>query len=121
MIDLVVTFLTKHGASSGALVGLLILGAYVFGEVPGFAGFARADEVEANNRSISAQVAMVQQEISDSRVERIEDELLQLRLQHCHAKTDEARQLYWQRISSLATVYAKLTGHTYSVPDCANL
>ena len=91
-------------------LGLIASIALAFGLVPGFAGFAT-----------EATIAQVSEQLMENRTAQIESELLELRIKHCQAKSDEAKQLYWSRISSLMIRYQQLTTRVYALPACSDL
>jgi hypothetical protein len=80
------------------------------GWVPGLDGFAKVSEVQK-----------VVTEIRANRVEIVESQLLELRLKHCKASSDEAKRLYWDRISSLLIRYQELTNKVFPLPACADI
>lgn len=82
-----------------------------FGLLPGWSqGFALATDVQK-----------VVTEIRQNRVQTIDNQVLELRLKHCQAKSDEARQLYWAKIAALQTEYQVLTVRAYLMPRCEDL
>jgi len=84
---------------------------FAFGLVPGVAGFARATDLNT-----------VIGEIRQNRVGELDNRILELRIKHCDAKTDEAKQLYWAKIQSLVSEWRGLTGlPNYQLPACADL
>jgi len=86
-----------------------VAGAY--GLVPGIAGFARATDL-----------ASVVSEIRQNRLGELDNRILDLRIKHCDAKTDEAKQLYWAKINALISEWRALTGlPAYQLPNCTDL
>ncbi len=81
-----------------------------FGLAPGFAGFARA-----------ADLNVVIQEIRANRAEILESEIIRARILHCKAATEEIKQLYWTRLAELLDKYRQATGRPYTLPVCADL
>lgn len=112
-------------------LGLCLVTAFAFGMIPHVPGFARAGDLEAQIGLVKTQIAGVQLEVSNNvgsvqrqlqadEAERIEGELLQLRLQHCAAKK-QSKELLWQRIAALLVKYQQLTGRVYPLPGCTDL
>lgn len=82
-----------------------------FGIVPAWSqGFA-----------LQVDVKQVVNEIRANRAQTIDNQLLDLRIKHCEAKDDTARQLYWSKIAPLLQEYQQLTGRPYPLPACADL
>lgn len=82
-----------------------------FGIVPAWSqGFA-----------LTADVKQVVNEIRQNRAQTVDSQLLDLRIKHCEAKDDTARQLYWSKIAPLMQEYQVLTGRPYPLPACADL
>lgn len=82
-----------------------------FGIVPAWSqGFALATDVKS-----------VVQEIRANRAQTIDNQLLDLRIKHCEAKDDTARQLYWSKIAPLMQEYQELTKRPYPLPACSDL
>jgi hypothetical protein len=73
-------------------------------------GFART----ADLRSLTV-------EIQKNRVQSIDNQLLELRIKHCNATTDDAKQLYWAKIAPLIYEYQQLTNRVYNLPACGDL
>lgn len=100
-----------------AFTGLCALAAVSYGLVPQVDGFAKAGD-------LNKQVLLVINEVRGNRVEQIENELLNLRLKHCaaiKAGSEEAKILYWSKISERMTSYQQLTGRVYQLPQCSDL
>lgn len=81
-----------------------------FGMTPGFQGFAKAGDLQA-----------VVGELRQNRATDVDNQLLELRIRHCKATTDEAKQLYWSKIKPLLDEYQRLTGRGYVIPYCTDL
>lgn len=93
------------------VLGLMAITVTAFGVVPAWSqGFAMATDVK-----------QVVNEIRQNRAQTIDNQLLDLRIKHCEAKDDTARQLYWSKIAPLMYEYQTLTGHPYALPACADL
>jgi len=90
-------------------IGLCGVTAFAFGFIPG-SGFARASDLQS-----------VVSEIRENRANTIDNQILELRIKHCQATTDEAKQLYWSKISVLMAEYQHLTGRAVVLPSCADL
>ena len=85
--------------------------AFAFGIVPGVSGFARASDL-----------SKVVSEIRRNRQGDLENRILDLRIKHCDAKTDEAKQLYWSRLNELIDGWRGLTQlPSYPLPACTDL
>ena len=96
--------------SSVSLIGVIGISMAAFGLAPGFDGFAKAADLK--------------QSVAEQRIHWTFDadsRLLDLRIKHCEAKTPEAKQLYWGKISELLIRYQQLSGRTYNLPSCADL
>jgi hypothetical protein len=89
--------------SCTAFLGVLFFTAIAFGRVPGFGGFALAADLQV----LSIHV--------------VDSELLNLRVHHCVATTPDAKQLYWDRISTLMVEYRRLSRVEYVLPTCGDL
>jgi hypothetical protein len=111
--------------------GVMTISAALFGFVPHIE-FARADDVKQQIHQVQVQIssaqaeaqsvaANVQRDLLADRAERIEGELLQLRVQHCTARKGAAKDLYWARISTLMVRYQQLTGRVYPLAQCSDL
>jgi hypothetical protein len=82
-----------------------------FGIVPAWSqGFAMTTDMK-----------QVVTEIRQNRAQTIDNQLLDLRIKHCEAKDDVARQLYWSKIAPLLAEYQQITGRPYNLPACADL
>jgi len=82
-----------------------------FGLIPGVVGFARASDLST-----------VVSEIRQNRTGDLDNRILDLRIKHCDAKSDEAKQLYWAKINALITEWRAITGlPAYQMPDCKDL
>ena len=105
-------FLLRVGLTLSTLsLGLIAVTVTAFGWVPAWSqGFAMAIDVKG-----------VVQEIRENRAQSIDNQILELRIKHCKAGTDEARQLYWGKISPLMDEYQRLTGSLYRLPACTDL
>lgn len=71
--------------------------------------------------ALQTDVKQVVTEIRQNRAQTIDNQLLDLRIKHCQAKDDMARQLYWSKIAPLMQEYQQLTGRPYPLPACADL
>jgi hypothetical protein len=80
------------------------------GWIPGLDGFAKVSEVQN-----------IVKEIRTNRVEILESHLLDLRDKHCKAGSEEAKRLYWARISELLVKYQELTNRVFQLPACTDL
>lgn len=96
--------------SCSAFLGLCAITALAFGVVPGFDGFAR-----------KADLSTISNEMNRNHAENIETALLDLRIKHCKAATDESKQLYWSKISHLLVRYQELTTRVYAIPSCTDI
>ena len=117
-----------------SFLGVIVLFAYLLGFIPTMQAPILAADLQPLHEQIKqtqVQIASVQQQasmnvdalrqdINADRTERIEGELLQLRVKHCTAK-GAARDLYWTRISSLLVKYQRLTGRTFPLANCTDL
>ena len=96
---------------TGMLVGLTAVTVTAFGWVPAWSqGFAHTQDVQG-----------LVTEIRQNRAQSIDNQLLELRIKHCKATTDESKQLYWAKIAPLMGEYQQLTGRAYQLPACADL
>ena len=66
----------------------------------------------------SADLSTVITELKQNRAQNVDNQLLELRIKHCKATTDESKQLYWSKIEPLLIEYQQLTGHQYVLPQC---
>ena len=71
--------------------------------------------------ALQTDVKQVVNEIRQNRVQTIDNQILDLRIKHCQAKDETARQLYWSKLAPLMTEYQHLTGQPYTLPACADL
>jgi hypothetical protein len=89
----------------------LIQGVLSLGVLPAvYPGFAKATDL-----------ASMVNEIRQNRLANVDGQLLDLRIKHCEAKSPEAKQLYWTKISQGMEEYQRLTGHPYNLPACSDL
>jgi hypothetical protein len=71
--------------------------------------------------AMTVDLKQVVAEIRENRAQTIDNQLLDLRIKHCAAKDDTARQLYWSKIAPLLDEYQKITGRPYTLPACGDL
>jgi hypothetical protein len=71
--------------------------------------------------ALTADLKQVVIEIRTNRAQTIDNQLLDLRIKHCQAKDDAARQLYWSKISPLMVEYQQITSRPYLLPSCSDL
>lgn len=91
--------------------GVVIMAILAFGVVPNvFAGFAS---------SLSLQDSVAEQR--QHWVYQLDKQILDYRINQCHASTPEARQLYYSKMQWLMEEYQKLTRQSYNLPACADL
>lgn len=103
-------------------LGLNTVTLLAFGGVPTiFAGFATTESVQQLASDLNRKLDTVAEDRKRERARNIDKDVLDLRTKHCDAKSVEARQLYWSKISELVQEYATLTGKTYPLPSCADL
>jgi hypothetical protein len=96
---------------SAVVLGLTALTVNAFGWVPALSeGFAHTTDVKS-----------LVVEIRQNRAQTIDNQLLELRIKHCKATTDESKQLYWAKIAPLMGEYQQITGRPYQLPACADL
>lgn len=95
-----------------SFTGLIFSVLFALGSFPHvFPGFARADTV----RSLTNQSHAVWELQLDSSI-------ISLRRKQCASKSDAARTLYWQRISSDIEEWQELTHRDrYPLPECTDL
>lgn len=98
------------GVVCTTFMGLVGVTMAAFGAMPGFEGFAKAGDLQS-----------VVIEIRRNRAANLDGLILELRIKHCKGASDEARQLYWSKISPLMVEYRILTGQAYVLPACADL
>jgi hypothetical protein len=91
--------------------GVIAITILAFGLIPNvFAGFASSLELQNN-------VAEQRQHW----VYQLDKQILDYRIQQCHATTPEARQLYYSKMQWLMEEYQKLVRQNYFLPSCADL
>lgn len=91
--------------------GVVTMAILAFGVVPTvFAGFAS---------SLSLQDSVTEQR--QHWVYQLDKQILDYRINQCHASTPEARQLYYSKMQWLMEEYQKLTHQSYNLPACADL
>lgn len=106
-------YMMRLGLTVSALV--LCFGAavvFAYGFVPGVtSGFARAESLTA-----------VIGEIRANRTEELDAQLLNLRIKQCNASTDQAKQLFYDKIQRALDEYAYLNPkRSYPIPPCSEL
>lgn len=79
-----------------------------------FPGLSAGVAMNSDLRSVVA-------ELKQNRAQTIDSQLLDLRIKHCQAKDETARQLYWSRIETLLQEYQRLTGQPWPLPACQDL
>ena len=91
--------------------GVIVITILAFGLVPAvFAGFASS--------------LALQDSVSEQRqhwVYVLDKQILDYRIQQCHASTPEARQLYFSKMQWLMQEYQKLVRQNYVLPGCDDL
>ena len=91
--------------------GVIVMAILAFGMVPVvFAGFASSMALE---NSVTEQ--------RQHWVYQLDKQILDYRIQQCHASTPEARQLYYSKMEWLMQEYQKLTRQPYQLPACGDL
>lgn len=86
---------------------------YLFGAlaVVGFpAPFAKA-----------AEFASMSAEVTDIKVQLLEQRLFDIRLRQCKAETSESRQYYYTQLVEKMNDYYHMTGRSYMPPSCAEV
>jgi hypothetical protein len=90
--------------------GVVIMALLAFGVLPIFSGFASADSLQAS--------------ISEQRqhwVYEIDKQILDYRIDECHAATAEAKQLYFSKLQYLTEEYFRMTKQQYVLPPCGDI
>jgi hypothetical protein len=91
--------------------GVIAITGLAFGVVPSvFPGFASA--------------VALQDSVSEQRqhwVYQLDKQILDYRIQQCHAGTPEAKQLYFSKMQWLMEEYQRLTRQVYILPACGDL
>lgn len=91
--------------------GVIVMAVLAFGVVPQvFAGFAS---------SLALQDSVAEQR--QHWVYQLDKQILDYRINQCHAATPEARQLYYSKMQWLMEEYQKLTRQAYPLPACSDL
>jgi hypothetical protein len=108
--------------------GVCIISLFLLGLIPRVQAPVMADDLTPLRTQITnvqkqamADTGALRQDIATDRSERIEGEVLQLRILHCAAKKGAAKDLYWNRISALLIRYQQLTGRVYPLANCTDL
>lgn len=79
--------------------------------VPGFPGFARADDVRA-----------VAEEVRQGRIGQLQSELFNLKVKACDEASPLAlRQQFQEQLSKKQAEYFSLVGQAYTLPNCQEL
>jgi hypothetical protein len=91
--------------------GVICLAVLSFGFIPlAFSGFATATALEAT--------------VTEQRqhwVYQLDKQVLDYRIDQCHAPTPEARQLYFSKMQWLLEEYQRINRQAYVLPTCAEL
>lgn len=91
--------------------GVVTMAVLAFGVVPQvFAGFASS--------------VALQESTSEQRqhwMYQLDKQILDYRINQCHASTLEARQLYYSKLLWLTEEYQKITRQSYPMPLCSDL
>jgi hypothetical protein len=96
--------------TAASFFGVVIMALLAFGLLPVFSGFASASALEAT--------------ITEQRqhwVYQLDKQILDYRINQCHATTTEAKQLYFSKMEWLMEEYQKMTKSAYILPACADL
>lgn len=94
-----------------AVLSIVALTASAYGWMPSVSeGFALSSDLKSLVR-----------EIRQNRVQGIDQQIIDTKTQQCRAQSDEARALYWSRLSAMMRQYEELTGKAYYLPDCKEL
>jgi len=87
---------------------LMFFAAWALDTIPGFPGFARADDVKYNAEMIM-----------DLRIENTSNRIFELRIKECDPTTPtQLRQTYARQRQGLMDTYYHLTGHRYELMTC---
>jgi hypothetical protein len=91
--------------------GVVTISILAFGLIPAvFAGFASSEALQATVSS------------SNQRwVYQLDKQILDYRINQCHATSPEARQLYFSKMQWLMEEYQRLTRQNYVLPACVDL
>lgn len=63
----------------------------------------------------------MQNEVSDIKIQLLEEALFDARLRQCKAETNDAKQYYYQRLQEKMNAYYNVTGRNYRVPACSEI
>lgn len=94
------------------------LGAFAFF---GFPGFARASDQVVKDRTITSQIASVNQEIKAMKVDQLEQRIYDTQRLLCSSSTTDSRRFYSSQVSRMIRDYYNLTNVTFRLPDCDEL
>ena len=97
--------------TASSFFGVIALALLAFGLVPiAFSGFASTYALEGS-------VAEQRQHW----VYQLDKQVLDYRIDQCHASTPEARQLYFSKMQWLLEEYQRINKQPYALPACADL
>lgn len=97
--------------TAASFLGVLSITVLAFGFVPFvFAGFASSTALEDSVK-----------EQREHWVYQLDKQILDYRINQCHASTPEARQLYYSKMQFLMEEYERMTKQNYVLPACSDL
>ena len=80
-------------------------------------GFARGADLIALESTVSALI----KDVKAGRLDNLEGQLFQARVDQCRADSDELKELYAKRVTSLLTDYREAGGGDLNLPRCDDL
>lgn len=121
MVKDALQFATRMPSGFAILVGTAMVSWALWGH---FSGFARADEIDQINHAageLKKEVAKVKDDVQDGRIEALEGQLFQAKVQQCEAPPGDVRKLYAARVAALLSKYRELTDKAIDLPRCQEL
>lgn len=107
--------LAKQWPTPATIVAMLALFIFCGWALRG--GFARGADLTALESTVSA----LSKDVKAGRLDNLEGQLFQARVDQCRADSDELKELYAKRVTSLLTDYQEAGGGRLSLPNCSDI